>query len=118
MAYLLDHLLTQNAESKPYATAVACGQESMTYGDLEDSSNCFANTLIESGVKPGDRVGIHLPKSLAAIISVYGILKTGACYVPVHTGSPARRVAEIANQCGMGCLITCRAAAEKVGSFP
>jgi amino acid adenylation domain-containing protein len=118
MAYLLDQLLSESAARQCRSLALTCEGHSLTYGELEASSNQFAYALIERGIKPGDRVGIHLPKSLALIISVFGILKAGACYVPVHNSSPARRLAEIALQCAMSCLITNSAAAAKLDVLP
>ncbi len=41
------------------------------------------------GVRPGDRVGIYLRKSIDAVAAIYGILKAGAAYVPVDPGAPA-----------------------------
>jgi len=117
MAYLLDHLLSDSAARRPDAIAVKHEQGSLSYGDLEASSNRLAHALIASGVKPGDRVGIHLPKALESIIAVFGIMKAGACYVPVHTGSPGRRLAEIARQCEMSCLITSALASRKLADL-
>ena len=117
MAYLLDHLLSESAARRPDGIAVIHEQNSLTYGELEASSNRLAHALLASGVKPGDRVGIYLPKSLESIISVFGIMKAGACYVPLHMASPGRRLAEIARQCEMGCLITSALASKKLAEF-
>src|SRR5206468_2685294 len=43
----------------------------------------------------GDRVCLLLPKSPAAIVSLLGVLKADAMYVPVDVSSPAPRVAKI-----------------------
>src|SRR5262245_42157498 len=45
----------------------------------------------EAGVQQGDRVAVCLPKSLEAVIAIYGILASGAAFVPLqHRGPPAR----------------------------
>src|SRR5439155_9469542 len=62
------------------------------------------------------RIGIYLHKSPAAIVSIFGVLKTGACYVPVDANAPERRLMEIARQCGFRVLITNCALSEKLGS--
>ena len=77
MAYLLDHLLSESAARRPDGIAVIHEQNSLTYGELEASSNRLAHALLASGVKPGDRVGIYLSKSIESIISVFGIMKAG-----------------------------------------
>jgi amino acid adenylation domain-containing protein len=46
-------------------------------------------------VAPGDRVGILVPKSAAAVVALFGVLKAGACYVPLDPKSPATRLSAI-----------------------
>lgn len=106
MAYVLHELLSQSAARYPDAEAVRLLDETITYSELETRSNQLAHALIKSGVMPGDRVGIYLEKSPAAIISIFGVLKTGACYVPVDANAPGQRLREIARQCEFRALIT------------
>src|SRR5216110_1364930 len=92
MAYVLHQLLRESAERRPDAEAVRLLDQALTYGELEKLSNQLAHALIEIGVVSGDRIGIYLQKSPAAIVSIFGVLKTGACYVPVdaNASGPAR----------------------------
>src|ERR687892_244369 len=54
----------------------------------------------------------------AAIASIFGIMKTGACYVPVDPNAPGLRLVEIARQCGFRALITNSSLYEKLsGAF-
>src|SRR5437867_13322946 len=105
MAYVLHQLLTESVARRPEAEAVRLLNEAITYRELETTSNQLAHALIESGVIPGDRIGIYLHNSPAAIVSIFGTMKTGACYVPVDPIAPGRRLAEIARQCGFRVLI-------------
>jgi len=116
MSYALHQLLVESAACRPDAEAVRLLDEAITYRELESRSNQLAHALIESGVIPGDRIGIYLHKSPAAIVSIFGVLKTGACYVPVDANAPERRLMEIARQCGFRVLITSCALSEKLGS--
>src|SRR6184192_1878987 len=106
MAYVLHQLLTESAARRPDAEAVRLLDQALTYAELEKLSNQLAHALIGIGVVPGDRIGIYLHKSPAAIASIFGIMKTGACYVPVDPNAPGLRLAEIARQCGFRALIT------------
>ena len=115
MAYVLHQLLTESAARHPDAEAVRLLNETITYRELETRSNQLAHALIENGVIPGDRVGIYLHKSPAAIVSIFGILKTGACYVPVDASAPGLRLMEIARQCNFRALITSCTLFEKLG---
>ena len=106
MAYVLHQLLSDSAARHPDAEAVRLLNDSITYRELESRSNQLAHALMNSGVTRGDRVGIYLQKSPAAIVSIFGILKTGACYVPVDANAPGPRLLEIARQCEFRALIT------------
>jgi amino acid adenylation domain-containing protein len=114
MPYLLHQLLTASAAARPSAEAVRLLDETITYGELETQSNQLAHALIAAGVRPGDRVGIYLKKSPAAIVSIFGILKTGACYVPVDANAPGARLVEIGRQCAFRALITSSALYPKI----
>ena len=59
--------------------------EKYTFWDLKRLSNALANGLSESGVKPGDRVGILLPQSPEAGISHIAVYKMGAVVMPLFT---------------------------------
>lgn len=114
MGFLLHHLLAESASRSPEATAIKFKRENVTYGELEERSNQLAHALIDVGIAPGDRVGLCLEKSLASVISVFAVLKAGACYVPVDANAPGPRVADIVQQCAMRCLITTAAAGERL----
>lgn len=116
MPYLLHQLLTASAAMRPEAEAVRLLDETISYAELEAQSNQLAHALIEAGVLPGDRVGIYLRKSPAAITSIFGILKTGACYVPVDANAPGLRLTEIGRQCAFRALITSASLYSKIES--
>src|SRR5713101_191927 len=116
MAYVLHLLLTESAARRPDAEAVRLLDQTLTYGALEKLSNQLAHALIEKRVVPGDRIGIYLHKSPAAIASIFGVMKTGACYVPVDQSAPGLRVVEIARQCNFRALITSSSLYQKLGA--
>src|SRR6267378_4785500 len=117
MGYLLHHFLSESTQRDPEATAFRHLTESVTYAELEARSNRLGRALRESGVVPGDRVGIHLGKSLDAIVGVFGVMKAGGSYVPVDINSPGRRISSIVRQCEMKSLITSPSAARKLTGF-
>ncbi|MGA2782364.1 MAG: amino acid adenylation domain-containing protein [Smithella sp.] len=104
--YLLQHLLTKTARQYPDKEAVVFKGDTLTYSSLEEKSNQLAAALSQSGVKTGDRVGIMLNKSIEAIISIFGILKTGAIYVPIDAHTPTSRVLCILKNCDIKYLIS------------
>ena len=56
-------LLDRNAKERGNKTALLCGDEKVTYGEVLENVNKFANILKELNVKPAERVMIHLPDS-------------------------------------------------------
>jgi amino acid adenylation domain-containing protein/non-ribosomal peptide synthase protein (TIGR01720 family) len=76
----------------PSAVALAFGTETVSYADLDARANRFARVLIGAGVGPGDIVAIMLPRSIDTIVSLIGVLKAGAAYLPVDPNYPADRI--------------------------
>lgn len=64
----------------------------LTFAALCESMLQFAGWLNRAaGVRPGDRVAVCMPRSIAAAQAIYGILAAGAAYVPLQfRGPPAR----------------------------
>ncbi len=111
MAYLLQHLLRDSAARAPQRPAVTVGERSLSYGELDRLSSQVARTLLAQGVAPGDRVAILAPKSAAAVVALFGVLKAGACYIPLDPKSPAPRLAAIMTDSGVAVLLADQAAA-------
>ena len=76
------------------------------YLQLAALSDRFRDRLWHLGVRPGDRVGLRLHKSIDSLAAIFGILKAGAAYVPVDAESPAARGAYILNNCQVKALLT------------
>src|SRR4029077_11984634 len=56
---------------------------SLSFEDLRQSMLGFSAWLAQAaGIRPGDRIALCLPKSLEAVQAIFGILATGAAYVP------------------------------------
>jgi benzoate-CoA ligase family protein len=65
--------------------AIYCGDAAVTYKELEQNVNRFANVLRDMGVKKTDRVVIHMPDSPMFVYAFLGAIKYGAWPVPVNT---------------------------------
>jgi non-ribosomal peptide synthetase component F len=80
-------------------------QGSLTYRELDQLSDRVRDRLHAIGVRTGDRVGIVMRKSIDTVATIYGILKTGAAYVPVEYTAPAARNAYIMQNCGVKAVV-------------
>jgi amino acid adenylation domain-containing protein len=110
----LDDLLTASADARPDAPAVIHGDREISYGELHDLAGRLAGLLGELGVRPGDRVALFLDKSVEAIAAIYGVLRAGACYVPLDPQAPPARLGYVAADAGIRVLLT---GAEKAASW-
>ena len=106
MEFLLHHLLVKSANIFPERIAVSFKEEEISYRDLNEQTNKLATVLINKGIKRGDRVGIFIHKSIPSIISIFGILKAGAVYVPLDPKAPLSRISYIIQNCEINCLLT------------
>ncbi len=102
----LHEALTESASRHADRIAIVepeCG--SVTYGELEFLSSRLRDRLGAMGVRPGDRVGIYLHKSIDAVAAIFGILRAGAAYVPVDPEAPAARNAYIMHNCAVKAVL-------------
>jgi amino acid adenylation domain-containing protein len=106
MLYILPQAIDNAADRSPDKEAICCSGKSLTYGELALRSSSLARVLKEQDVKRGDRVGIFMNKSLEAVISLYGIMKAGAAYVPMDPFSPPARLSYVINDCGIHHLLS------------
>jgi amino acid adenylation domain-containing protein len=102
----LHDLLAASADRDPERIAIVDGARNIAYAELDERANQLANLLVRLGVAPGDRVGLYLDKSIEAIVGLFGVLKAGAAYVPLDPDAPVRRLAYIARNCDVACLLT------------
>lgn len=81
---LVHHFLERSARRFPDKAALVVGDDSLTYAEVNEHANRIAHTLIAAGVQSGDRVAIHLPNSVEAVIAIFGALKASAAFVMVN----------------------------------
>ncbi|WP_298521199.1 amino acid adenylation domain-containing protein, partial [uncultured Kordia sp.] len=80
------------ATQYPTHTAVVFEGETLSYQELDEQSNQLAHYLqSEHNIGTEDLVGILLDRSQWMIVSILGILKTGAAYVPIDPNYPEAR---------------------------
>jgi amino acid adenylation domain-containing protein len=111
---LLHDLVRRSAARTPDATAVVAPDAALTYAELDAAADRIAHALATLGAGPGERVGVWLDKSAAAVTALQGVLRTGAAYVPLDPASPAARIRAIAGDCALHTVITTAARAARL----
>src|SRR5262249_59609925 len=84
-------LFAAQAARTPEATAVALGDERLTYGELDRRANRLAHHLPGLGVGPEVLLGLCVERSPAMVVGLLGILKAGGAYTPPDPPYPPRR---------------------------
>jgi non-ribosomal peptide synthetase component F len=114
MTEMLHHWVASEANRRPDATAVALGEERLSYGELEVLSNQLARALRERGCTRGDRVALLVPKSPLAVVCILGIYKADCVYVPLDPETPAKSLARIISLAESHCLLASASLAPRV----
>ncbi|WP_406535292.1 amino acid adenylation domain-containing protein [Methanobrevibacter sp.] len=68
---------------------------SYTYNELNEKANRIANALIKRGVGVEDKVMIVLKRDSSVFASIFGILKAGACFIPIDSDYPSDRIEHV-----------------------
>ena len=104
--HLLHQLCSLQAARTPDAIAVAAAGESVSFGELDRSSNRLANHLLARGAGRGAVVGICAERSPELVTGLLGILKAGAAYLPLDPEAPRERLTAMAGEAGVPLLLT------------
>ncbi|UYI46066.1 long-chain fatty acid--CoA ligase [Vibrio natriegens] len=84
--------LQRNAASKPDKTALICGDLEISYSQFDAIAGKIATSLINSGVKPGDRVALSCPNLPFFAFIYFAVQKAGAVAVPLNVLLKAREI--------------------------
>ncbi|HEY9314179.1 amino acid adenylation domain-containing protein, partial [Williamsia sp.] len=106
-ATLID-LLDHAAAGNPDGIALICGDQSMTYRELDNRSNRLARELIARGLGPEDVVALGITRSIESVLAVWAVARSGAAFVPVDPNYPTDRVSHMLADSGATVGITRR----------
>ncbi len=87
----LHHLVEARATEHPDRVAVVCGEQRLTYAELNGRANRLARHLAGFGLgRP--TVGLLLHRSVEFVVAALAVLKAGGNYVPLDADYPAERL--------------------------
>lgn len=84
--------IEENAIKYADRVALIAKDRTLTFAEFNVEANRIAHALIRKGVKRGDRVVLLLPRRSCAIVSMFGVSKAGAAYIPCDPEYPADRI--------------------------
>ncbi|HEX4953510.1 MAG TPA: amino acid adenylation domain-containing protein, partial [Thermoanaerobaculia bacterium] len=88
----LASLLADQAARTPEAVALVAGEERLSYADLAARGRALAGQLAALGVGPEERVGVCLERGTALAVALWGVVLSGAAYVPLDPTYPRERL--------------------------
>jgi len=107
-------MVEEHARASPDSVAVVCGEERLSYGELNVRANQMAHYLIARGVGPDVVVGVCLERSSDMIVAILGVLKAGGGYLPLDPTYPQERLRLMIEDAKLGLIITRRELAERL----
>ncbi|WP_202704236.1 non-ribosomal peptide synthetase, partial [Flavobacterium sp. UGB4466] len=100
-------LFEEQVSKTPNDIALVFRNKKFTYNELDKLSNQLAHYLVENyKIKPDNLIGVMLNRNEWSIVSILGILKAGAAYVPIDAQDPSGRKDFIINDASLVLLIT------------
>ena len=88
-----------NAKRNPNKKALIMGEDSLTYGQLNQMANQLAHGLLSKGVSPGDRIAVLAHNCLEAVVINYAVSKCGGIVVPANFRYKKDELIYLINDC-------------------
>ncbi|GAA2357557.1 hypothetical protein GCM10010404_07990 [Nonomuraea africana] len=99
-------LVLDRARAHPDATAVVCGDTTLTYRELTERAAALAGALGERGVGTGSLVAVRLSRGPGMLVALLGVAMSGAAYLPVDPDYPQARVSYVLEDSGAALVLT------------
>ena len=113
----LHGLISEQAQRSPAKTAIEFGTTELTYRELDEQSNQWARFLQSKGVSAGQLVGLCTPRSQQMVVTLLGILKAGAGYVPLDPAFPTERLKYMCDQSKLELVVADDSVRDQVAAF-
>ncbi|MGF9907097.1 edeine biosynthesis hybrid PKS-NRPS EdeI [Brevibacillus porteri] len=106
-------LFEEVAATQPNALAVTCGDEKVTYTELNKRANQVARLIKQHGVTADTCVGLLTNRSVEMMVGLLAILKAGAAFVPIDPQYPEERISYVLENSMTRLVLTHDSLAEK-----
>ncbi|HSN85112.1 MAG TPA: amino acid adenylation domain-containing protein, partial [Thermoanaerobaculia bacterium] len=102
----LHSLFAAQAERHPDRTAILAPARTLTYGEVARLSNRLGRHLRELGAKPNTLIAVVQEKGWEQVVSVLGVLASGAAYLPLEPGLPRERLHQLLERGEVAVAVT------------
>jgi tyrocidine synthetase-3 len=104
-ANILQERLGKNLDKYKHNTAIECGNNVLTYSQMEERSNHAAHWIINKGIKKETAIGVLMENRPELILIMMGILKAGCVFVPLDSSYPRTRLTTMIAATGIEFVI-------------
>ncbi|OBY80500.1 hypothetical protein BBG47_05615 [Paenibacillus sp. KS1] len=105
---LVVQAFNEQCERTPEAIAIRCDQKSITYRELSTRADRLSAHLRNKGIGQDDVVGILMERSIDTIVSMLGIWRAGAAYIPLDPALPHERISFMLTDSSVKVIVTHR----------
>jgi amino acid adenylation domain-containing protein len=93
---LFQDKLNESLEKHRDNIALVCGDQQVSYLELEKKSSYICGIIIDNGIERDTLIGIYIDGKIDFIAVMIGILKAGCVFVPLDTSLPGKRLRQMA----------------------
>ena len=79
--------------------AIKSKTQAVSYAELNRAANQMAHTILDHQGGTQNPVGLLIQQASPALAAIVGVLKAGACYVPLDRAFPRERIQSIIEDC-------------------
>lgn len=101
----IDEAFAAQVAARPEAPALTAGSTTLSYAELDARAEALADGLYAHEVRPGDLVGLCLPRSTDLVAAMLAVLKADAVHVPLDPEHPADRRERTARDAGVRLIV-------------
>ncbi|MDN0087529.1 amino acid adenylation domain-containing protein [Yersinia nurmii] len=101
----IHRVFEQQVQKTPDAIAICHGERQLTYLEFDRLANRIAHHLVGLGIQADMRVALCMERSCLQIAALFGILKSGGCYVPLDPAYPSERLKDVLHDADPAVLL-------------
>lgn len=92
--------IEQQCARVPERVAAICEDRKITYAELDQRASLLALRLLKIGAAPDKIIAIIAQRSVDFIVAIFGVLKSGAAWLPIEPDTPPERINYMITQAG------------------
>jgi acyl-CoA synthetase (AMP-forming)/AMP-acid ligase II len=104
-APLLPDLIDRQSRWLGSKPALLCGEQAMSWREFGHRLRAVAGALQAGGIRPGDRVVVLMRNGIEMVEAMFGVLRAGACVVPLNVSISDEAVDAMLRDCGARAVI-------------